>query len=60
MDMGDLEAKLKEATEAGARIKLIATDGGCHSMYCDIHGLSGAGLQLQQGACRSFAVFEVV
>jgi hypothetical protein len=27
MDMGDLEAKLKEATDAGARIKLIATDG---------------------------------
>ncbi len=26
-DMADLEAKLKEATEAGARYKLIATDG---------------------------------
>lgn len=26
-DMSDLEAKLKEADEAGARIKLIATDG---------------------------------
>ena len=26
-DMADLEAKLKEADEAGARIKLIATDG---------------------------------
>ena len=26
-DMADLEAKLKEATEKGARIKLIATDG---------------------------------
>lgn len=25
--MEDLEAKLKEADEAGARIKLIATDG---------------------------------
>jgi len=27
MDMSDLEAKLKEATDKGARIKLIATDG---------------------------------
>ena len=26
-DMGELEAKLKEATDAGARFKLIATDG---------------------------------
>ncbi|HET6406303.1 MAG TPA: glycine C-acetyltransferase, partial [Chthoniobacteraceae bacterium] len=26
-DMGDLEAKLKEATEKGARFKMIATDG---------------------------------
>lgn len=27
MDMSDLDAKLKEATNKGARIKMIATDG---------------------------------
>ncbi len=40
-DMGDLEAKLKEADEAGARIKLIATDGvfSMDGIICNLKGV---------------------
>ena len=39
-DMEDLEAKLKEADEAGARIKLIATDGvfSMDGIICNLKG----------------------
>lgn len=33
MDMVDLEAKLKEATDKGARVKLVATDGKCGQVW---------------------------
>lgn len=38
--MEDLEAKLKEADEAGARIKLIATDGvfSMDGIICNLKG----------------------
>lgn len=40
-DMADLEAKLKEADEAGARIKLIATDGvfSMDGIICNLKGV---------------------
>ena len=40
-DMEDLEAKLKEADEAGARIKLIATDGvfSMDGIICNLKGV---------------------
>ena len=40
-DMEDLEAKLKEADEAGARIKLIATDGvfSMDGIICNLKGI---------------------
>ena len=40
-DMADLEAKLKEADEAGARIKLIATDGvfSMDGIICNLKGI---------------------
>ena len=40
-DMEDLEAKLKEADEAGARIKLIATDGvfSMDGIICNLQGV---------------------
>ncbi len=40
-DMVDLEAKLKEADEAGARIKLIATDGvfSMDGIICNLKGI---------------------
>ena len=40
-DMKDLEAKLKEADEAGARIKLIATDGvfSMDGIICNLKGV---------------------
>ena len=40
-DMEDLEAKLKEADEAGARIKLIATDGvfSMDGIICNLEGV---------------------
>ena len=39
--MKDLEAKLKEADEAGARIKLIATDGvfSMDGIICNLKGV---------------------
>ena len=39
--MEDLEAKLKEADEAGARIKLIATDGvfSMDGIICNLKGV---------------------
>ena len=39
--MEDLEAKLKEADEAGARIKLIATDGvfSMDGIICNLQGV---------------------
>ena len=41
--MEDLEAKLKEADEAGARIKLIATDGvfSMDGIICNLKGVCG-------------------
>ena len=40
-DMADLEAKLQEADEAGARIKLIATDGvfSMDGIICNLKGI---------------------
>ena len=40
-DMEDLEAKLKEADEAGARVKLIATDGvfSMDGIICNLKGV---------------------
>ena len=40
-DMADLEAKLKEADEAGTRIKLIATDGvfSMDGIICNLKGV---------------------
>ncbi|MBE6122861.1 MAG: glycine C-acetyltransferase [Erysipelotrichaceae bacterium] len=40
-DMADLETKLKEADEAGARIKLIATDGvfSMDGIICNLKGI---------------------
>jgi glycine C-acetyltransferase len=40
-DMADLEAKLKEADEAGAKIKLIATDGvfSMDGIICNLKGV---------------------
>ncbi len=40
-DMADLEAKLKEADEAGTRIKLIATDGvfSMDGIICNLKGI---------------------
>lgn len=41
MDMGDLEAQLKAADEAGARVKLIATGqgpGGSHRVRSCVGG----------------------
>lgn len=40
-DMGDLEAQLKAADEAGARIKLIATDGvfSMDGIICNLKGV---------------------
>ena len=40
-DMADLESKLKEADEAGARIKLIATDGAfsMDGIICNLKGI---------------------
>ncbi len=40
-DMADLEAKLKEADENGARIKLIATDGvfSMDGIICNLNGI---------------------
>ncbi len=40
-DMADLETKLKEADEAGARIKLIATDGvfSMDGIICNLRGI---------------------
>ena len=40
-DMADLEAKLKEADEKGARIKLIATDGvfSMDGIICNLKGI---------------------
>ena len=40
-DMADLEAKLKEADDAGARIKLIATDGvfSMDGIICNLKGI---------------------
>ena len=40
-DMGDLEAKLQEADAAGARIKLIATDGvfSMDGIICNLKGI---------------------
>ncbi len=40
-DMADLESKLKEADEAGARIKLIATDGvfSMDGIICNLKGI---------------------
>lgn len=40
-DMADLEAKLKEADEAGARVKLIATDGvfSMDGIIADLKGI---------------------
>ena len=40
-DMEDLEARLKEADEAGARVKLIATDGvfSMDGIICNLKGV---------------------
>lgn len=40
-DMADLEAKLKEADEAGAKVKLIATDGvfSMDGIICNLKGV---------------------
>ena len=48
-DMADLEAKLKEADEAGARIKLIATDGvfSMDGIICNLKGICDLADQYQ-------------
>lgn len=52
MDMGDLEAKLQEATAKGARIKLVATDGGFLGALTTCSATDGGCPPLMPGHCE--------